>query len=192
MVDFGGWELPQQYTSIREEHIAVRTVAVLFDISHMGRFKVTGEARLAFLQSLLTNDLSRIGRGRAQYNLMCNNQGGILDDLVVYWGDDAFTVVVNAANRERDLEWMRSHAPSSRSARSNQSAADGLERSYWMTDAVASAPTPMPEAEAAPVVPVEEPTVPMLATPSEPMATAVPLEDLPPVEMPIDPAPAEP
>jgi aminomethyltransferase len=113
MVDFGGWELPQQYSSIREEHIAVRKVAGLFDISHMGRFKVTGEAGLAFLQSLLTNDLSRIGPGRAQYNLMCDDRGGILDDLVVYWGDDGFTVVVNAANRERDLEWMRSHAPAS-------------------------------------------------------------------------------
>ncbi len=112
MVDFGGWELPQQYTSIRDEHIAVRKVAGLFDISHMGRFKVTGEAGLDFLQSLLTNDLSRIGQGRAQYNLMCNEQGGILDDLVVYWGDDGFFVVVNAANRERDLEWMRGHAPS--------------------------------------------------------------------------------
>jgi aminomethyltransferase len=112
MVDFGGWELPQQYTSIRDEHIAVRKVAGLFDISHMGRFKVTGAAAFDFLQSLLTNDLSRIAEGRAQYNLMCNEQGGILDDLVVYWGDDGFFVVVNAANRERDLDWMRSHAPS--------------------------------------------------------------------------------
>jgi len=112
MVDFGGWELPQQYTSIRDEHIAVRKVAGLFDISHMGRFKVTGAAAFDFLQSLLTNDLSRIAEGRAQYNLMCNEQGGILDDLVVYWGDDGFFVVVNAANRERDLDWVRSHAPS--------------------------------------------------------------------------------
>jgi len=112
MVDFGGWELPQQYTSIRDEHIAVRKVAGLFDISHMGRFKVTGSAAIDFLQSLLTNDLSRIGQGRAQYNLMCNEEGGILDDLVVYWGEDGFFVVVNAANRERDLVWMRSHAPS--------------------------------------------------------------------------------
>jgi aminomethyltransferase len=112
MVDFGGWELPQQYTSIRDEHIAVRKVAGLFDISHMGRFKVTGASAFDFLQSLLTNDLSRIAEGRAQYNLMCNEQGGILDDLVVYWGDDGFFVVVNASNRERDLEWMRSHAPS--------------------------------------------------------------------------------
>jgi len=112
MVDFGGWELPQQYTSIRDEHLAVRKVAGLFDISHMGRFKVTGAASHDFLQTLLTNDLSRIGAGRAQYNLMCNEAGGILDDLVVYWAEDGFYVVVNAANRERDLEWMRGHAPS--------------------------------------------------------------------------------
>src|ERR1700730_5053717 len=112
MVDFGGWELPQQYTSIRNEHLAVRKVAGLFDISHMGRFKVTGAASHDFLQTLLTNDLSRIGAGRAQYNLMCNEAGGILDDLVVYWAEDGFYVVVNAANRERDLEWMRGHAPS--------------------------------------------------------------------------------
>ena len=111
MVDFGGWELPQQYTSIRAEHLAVRKVAGLFDISHMGRFRVTGEAAFDFLQSLLTNDLSRISRGRAQYDLMCNEQGGILDDLVVYWGDEGFFVVVNAANREHDLAWMRDHAP---------------------------------------------------------------------------------
>lgn len=112
MVDFGGWELPQQYTSIRDEHLAVRNVAGLFDISHMGRFKVTGEAGFDFLQGLLTNDLSRIGPGRAQYNLMCNEQGGVLDDLVVYWADEGFFVVVNAANRARDLAWMLSHAPS--------------------------------------------------------------------------------
>jgi aminomethyltransferase len=111
MVDFGGWELPQQYTSIRDEHLAVRKVAGLFDISHMGRFMVTGEAAFDFLQGVLTNDLSRISRGRAQYNLVCNEQGGILDDLVVYWGDEGFFVVVNAANREPDLEWMRDHAP---------------------------------------------------------------------------------
>src|SRR6266481_72208 len=90
MVDFGSWELPQQYTSIRDEHLAVRKIAGLFDISHMGRFRVTGDGALDFLQSLLTNDLSRIGPGRAQYNLMCNEAGGILDDLVVYWGQDAF------------------------------------------------------------------------------------------------------
>src|SRR5258708_12394027 len=112
MVDFGGWELPQQYTSIRDEHMAVRKVAGLFDISHMGRFKVTGSAAFDFLQSLLTNDLSRIEEGRAQYNLMCNEQGGILDDLVVYWGDDGFFVVVNPPNPDRDLDSIRRHPPS--------------------------------------------------------------------------------
>src|SRR6266851_1533506 len=111
MVDFGGWDLPQQYSSIRDEHLAVRTVAGVFDISHMGRFRVTGDGSFEFLQGLLTNDLSRIGYGRAQYNLMCNEAGGILDDLVVYWGEEGFFVVVNAANREQDLDWMRSHAP---------------------------------------------------------------------------------
>ncbi len=111
MVDFGGWELPQQYTSIRDEHLAVRKVAGLFDISHMGRFRLTGDGSFEFLQGLLTNDLSRIGNGRAQYNLMCNEAGGILDDLVVYWGEEGFFVVVNASNREQDLDWMRSHAP---------------------------------------------------------------------------------
>jgi len=111
MVDFGGWELPQQYTSIRDEHLAVRKVAALFDISHMGRFRVVGEAAFDFLQGLVTNDLRRIEPGIAQYNLLCNEQGGIVDDLVVYWGDEGFFVVVNASNRERDLEWMRAHAP---------------------------------------------------------------------------------
>src|SRR5260370_4648016 len=111
MVDFGGWELPQQYSSIRDEHLAVRQVAGLFDISHMGRFRVTGDGSFEFLQGLLTNDLSRIGYGRAQYNLMCNEAGGILDDLVVYWGEEGFFVVLNAANREQALDSMRTHAP---------------------------------------------------------------------------------
>jgi aminomethyltransferase len=103
MVDFGGWDLPQQYTSIRDEHFAVRKVAGLFDVSHMGRFRVSGEAAFDFLQGLVTNDLRRIGEGRAQYNLICNPEGGILDDLIVYWGREAFFVVVNASNRESDL-----------------------------------------------------------------------------------------
>src|SRR6266851_4366358 len=120
MVDFGGWELPQQYTSIRDEHLAVRQVAGLFDISHMGRFRVTGDSSFEFLQGLLTNDLSRIGYGRAQYNLMCNEAGGILDDLpyfgfrpgVVagvdslvsrtgYTGEDGFEIFVSADQVER-------------------------------------------------------------------------------------------
>ena len=111
MVDFGGWDLPQQYTSIRDEHLAVRKVAGLFDVSHMGRFRVTGDDSFGYLQGLITNDLGRIRRGMAQYNLLCNEQGGILDDLIVYWGEDGFFVVVNASNREKDLAWMQDHAP---------------------------------------------------------------------------------
>jgi aminomethyltransferase len=111
MVDFGGWELPQQYTSIRDEHLAVRKVAGLFDISHMGRFWVSGDASLDFLQGLVTNDLRRISPGHAQYNLLANKKGGIVDDLVIYWGEDGFYAVVNASNREKDLKWFREHAP---------------------------------------------------------------------------------
>jgi aminomethyltransferase len=111
IVDFGGWDLPQQYTSIRDEHLAVRKAAGLFDVSHMGRFRVTGGDSFDFLQRLVSNDLARIKRGMAQYNLLCNDDGGIVDDLIVYWSDEAFFVVVNASNREKDLTWMRGHAP---------------------------------------------------------------------------------
>jgi len=111
MVDFGGWDLPQQYTSIRDEHLAVRNAAGLFDVSHMGRFRVTGSESFDFLQGIVTNDLGRIKSGTAQYNLLCKDDGGIVDDLIVYWGDEAFFVVVNASNREKDLAWMQDHAP---------------------------------------------------------------------------------
>ena len=111
MVDFGGWDLPQQYTSIRDEHLAVRKVAGLFDVSHMGRFRLTGGDSFDFLQSVVTNDLGRIKAGMAQYNLLCTEDGGIVDDLIVYWGEEGFFVVVNASNREKDLAWMREHAP---------------------------------------------------------------------------------
>jgi aminomethyltransferase len=110
MVDFGGWELPQQYTSIRDEHIAVRKVAGLFDISHMGRLYVEGSAAEAYLQSLFTNDLSKLEPGHAMYTLMCKEDGGVIDDLVAYReARDRFLVVVNAANREKDVAWMRQH-----------------------------------------------------------------------------------
>src|SRR5437588_5146109 len=111
MVDFGGWEMPQQYSSIRDEHFAVRRAAGLFDVSHMGRFRIAGESAPAFLQNLVTNDVASLVQGQAQYNLLCNEQGGIVDDLVVYRGSEGFFVVVNASNREKDLEWMRSLAP---------------------------------------------------------------------------------
>ena len=110
MVDFGGWELPQQYTTIRDEHFAVRKVAGLFDISHMGRLDVRGAEAESSLQLLFTNDLSKLEPGHALYTLMCKPDGGVIDDLVVYRrAADHFLVVVNAANRNKDVAWIREH-----------------------------------------------------------------------------------
>ncbi len=110
MVDFGGWELPQQYTSIRDEHLAVRKVAGLFDISHMGRLVVEGPGAEPSLQWLMTNDLAPLAPGHAMYTLMCKEDGGAIDDLVVYReSKDRFLVVVNAANRAKDTAWMQEH-----------------------------------------------------------------------------------
>lgn len=109
MVDFGGWEMPQQYTSIRDEHFAVRKAAGLFDVSHMGRVTLHGAGAEAYLQHLLTNDIA-IPPQHAVYTLMCNEKGGVLDDLIVYReADNHFLIVVNASNREKDIAWMREH-----------------------------------------------------------------------------------
>jgi aminomethyltransferase len=114
MVDFGGWELPQQYSSIRDEHLAVRNVAGLFDISHMGRLEVAGDGAEAYLQGLVTNDVASLEPGHAVYALMCKPDGGVIDDLVVYREQrDRFLVVVNASNREKDTVWMQKHLPAS-------------------------------------------------------------------------------
>src|SRR5690606_24690198 len=83
-IDFGGWELPVQFSSIKEEHEAVRTKAGLFDVSHMGEILVTGPNSLEFLQNLLTNDISKIKDGQAQYTAMCYPDGGTIDDLLTY------------------------------------------------------------------------------------------------------------
>jgi aminomethyltransferase len=110
LVPFAGWVLPQQYSSIREEHLAVRESAGLFDLSHMGRLEVSGDGAPEYLQRLVTNDVDRLQPGRAQYTLMCREDGGILDDLVLYRRDvKRFTVVVNASNRDQDLDWMQDH-----------------------------------------------------------------------------------
>jgi aminomethyltransferase len=112
MVDFGSWELPQQYSSIRDEHLAVRNVAGVFDLSHMGRLDVRGRGAADFLQGVLTNDVSQVAPGRAQYTLLCREDGGILDDLVIYRrAEDDFLVVVNASNRLKDVGWLRDHVP---------------------------------------------------------------------------------
>lgn len=109
-IDFGGWDLPVQFSSIQKEHDAVRNQAGLFDVSHMGEFRVTGSFAEAFLQQITTNDVSKLSDGQAQYTLMCYPDGGVVDDLLVYRiTADQYFVVVNASNIEKDFEWMREH-----------------------------------------------------------------------------------
>lgn len=109
MVDFAGWEMPIQYTSIIEEHHAVRQRAGLFDISHMGRLKFTGPGACGLLDRILTNDVARLDVGQVRYSLVCNEAGGILDDVLVYRFDDCYRLVVNASNREKIVDWIKGH-----------------------------------------------------------------------------------
>jgi aminomethyltransferase len=110
MVPFGGWDMPVQYSGIIEEHRAVRTRAGLFDVSHMGEALVTGPGAIPVVQRLVTNDLGRVANGQAMYTPMCTPEGGIIDDLLVYrLGDARLMLVVNAANTDADLVWIRSH-----------------------------------------------------------------------------------
>ena len=107
-IDFGGWELPVQFSSIKEEHEAVRTKAGLFDVSHMGEIIVTGSSSEAFLQKIMTNDVSKLVNGQAQYTAMCYEDGGIVDDLLVYKvAENHYLLVVNAGNIEKDFDWMK-------------------------------------------------------------------------------------
>lgn len=109
-IDFGGWELPVQFSGIVREHEAVRTQAGLFDVSHMGEFLVTGQDAEAFIQRMTTNDVTRLSPGQAQYTLMCYDHGGTVDDLIVYkLSQDRFMLVVNASNIDKDLEWLTGH-----------------------------------------------------------------------------------
>lgn len=108
MIPFAGYMLPVQYSGVIAEHMAVRTKAGLFDVSHMGEVYLAGRDALANLQNLMTNDFSRMSDGRVRYSLMCNDRGGIVDDLVVYRQDgERYLVVVNASNRRKDVEWMK-------------------------------------------------------------------------------------
>jgi aminomethyltransferase len=109
-IDFGGWELPVQFSSIKEEHEAVRTKAGLFDVSHMGEIEVKGPESLNYLQKMMTNDISKINNGGAQYTAMCYDNGGTVDDLLVYkMEDDHYLLVVNASNIEKDYNWLETH-----------------------------------------------------------------------------------
>ncbi|WP_203361774.1 glycine cleavage system aminomethyltransferase GcvT [Bacillus sp. REN10] len=109
-IDFGGWELPVQFSSIKEEHEAVRTKAGLFDVSHMGEITVKGKDSLMYLQKMMTNDLSKLTPNGAIYTAMCYEDGGTVDDLLVYMLDEEdYLLVVNAANTEKDFDWLKQH-----------------------------------------------------------------------------------
>ena len=110
MVPFGGWDMPVQYSGIIEEHRAVRTRAGLFDVSHMGEVELAGPGAVPLIQRLVTNDLGRVAIGQAMYTPLCTPEGGIIDDLLVYrLGDARLMAVVNAANTDADLAWIRGH-----------------------------------------------------------------------------------
>jgi aminomethyltransferase len=116
LVPFAGWEMPVQYEGIRQEHLAVRQGAGVFDVSHMGEIKTTGPDAEAFLQRLLSNDVTKIADHGAQYSVLCREDGGVIDDLFTYRlapgedGEPRFLTVTNASNHERDHAWFAQHA----------------------------------------------------------------------------------
>src|SRR3990172_2462828 len=111
MVSFYGYVMPLQYDSIINEHLCVRENAGLFDISHMGRFEVSGDKAFPFVQQIITNDAGQLADKQVLYTPICNEQGGIIDDILVYkWHEKHFMLVVNCSNTEKDLSWLQKQA----------------------------------------------------------------------------------
>ncbi|QDP40585.1 glycine cleavage system aminomethyltransferase GcvT [Radiobacillus deserti] len=109
-IDFGGWDLPVQFSGIKKEHEATRNVAGLFDVSHMGEIMVEGPKSEHFLQKMLTNDVAKLSPKKAQYTVMCYETGGTVDDLIVYMLEESkYLLVVNAANTDKDFDWLLQH-----------------------------------------------------------------------------------
>ncbi len=112
LIEFGGWEMPVQYTGIVDEHLAVRRAAGLFDIAHMGEVEGAGAGALEFLNRMVTNDVRRLAVGQAQYALLCNERGGVVDDLYVYrTGESDYLLIVNASRVEVDFAWLQRACP---------------------------------------------------------------------------------
>ena len=110
MVEFAGYNMPVSYTGLNDEHIAVRTHAGIFDVSHMGEFFITGKGALDLIQKVTSNDASVLAPGKIQYSCLPNNKGGIVDDLLVYKiSDEKYLLVVNASNMDKDWNWIASH-----------------------------------------------------------------------------------
>ena len=112
MTDFAGWKMPLQYAGVREEHEAVRQNAGLFDLTHMAEIVLTGKDREAFVQKMVTNDLSKLDMGQAMYSCLCNEEGRIIDDLLVYRFETEVWIVANASNRKAVMDWLNDHAKS--------------------------------------------------------------------------------
>jgi len=114
LIDFGGWEMPVQYTSITDEHLAVRNAAGIFDISHMGEVTVSGAGAADYLNSALTNDIRKLTPGQGQYTLMCNERGGVIDDLYAYQlSDGVYFLIINASRIGPDVAWLQAQARNS-------------------------------------------------------------------------------
>ncbi len=112
MADFGGWDMPIEYVGVLGEHAAVRNAVGIFDVSHMGKLDVRGPAAAQWLNSLLANDLDRIDNGQAQYSMLCNDHGGVIDDLIVYrWADDHVFIIPNASNADAVYEVLCASRP---------------------------------------------------------------------------------
>ncbi len=111
LIEFGGWEMPVQYTSITDEHLAVRNAAGIFDISHMGEVTVSGSGAAEFLNHTLTNDIRKLASGQGQYSLMCNESGGVIDDLYVYQlSEGVYFLIINASRIVEDVKWLQAQA----------------------------------------------------------------------------------
>ncbi len=110
LIDFGGWEMPVLYRGIQEEHIHTRTASSIFDVSHMGRILISGEQAEALLQQVCTRNLSKLKVGRSGYSHLCNERGGVLDDVIVSRYEAYFLMVCNASNREKIVSWITQHA----------------------------------------------------------------------------------
>src|SRR5258708_31200963 len=108
LVEFGGWEMPVQYTSIMDEHLAVRKAGGIFDISHMGEVLANGVGAEEFLNQTLTNDIRKLAVGQGQYTLMCNERGGVIDDLYVYrLAPSEYLLIINASRTDPDVAWLQ-------------------------------------------------------------------------------------
>src|SRR5438046_6274263 len=115
MTNFGGWVMPLHYSTIREEHRAVRESVGLFDLSHMGELRIEDET---LVQRVVSRDVTRLRPGRIQYAVLCNDAGGIIDDVLVYaMPDSSYLLVVNAGNQDGDFDWIRNHPQAANAAR---------------------------------------------------------------------------